>query len=54
MWPTLSQVQQPPELSQKAQRVSLSKTLPGNESGNRKRKADDDDEDEDLGKNFKF
>jgi hypothetical protein len=33
----------------------LSKALPGNESGNRKRKADDDDEeDEDLGKNFKF
>lgn len=33
----------------------LSKALPGNESGNKKRKADDDDdEDEDLGKNFKF
>jgi hypothetical protein len=37
-----------------AKRV-LSKALPGNEGGDRKRKADDDDdEDEDLGKNFKF
>jgi splicing factor 3B subunit 2 len=32
----------------------LSKAVPGNESGNKRKANDDDDEDGDLGKNFKF